>query len=184
MPPYRGYPHASDCRYHPGMPNYRRYHLPLPVFVTIVTRDRDPWLAGDYAGFLLAAMRQCKQRHPFRHYAHVILPDHFHWLFEPVDGVDFSTIVAAVKRETTWRLKERGMAGPFWQNRFYDHLIRHQADLRRHLDYIHFNPVRHGHCLRPADWPHSSYRAWQERGAYPSDWGTTAPESVTGMDLE
>jgi Transposase and inactivated derivatives len=166
------------------MPNYRRYRLDLPVFVTIVTRGRRPWLADTGIEPLLAAMREIKPQHPFRHYAHVILPDHLHWLFKPLNGSDFSGIVASLKREVTWRLKEQGLSGPFWQDRFYDHLIRDDADLQRHLDYIHFNPVKHGHCAHPADWPHSSYRAWLERGAYTPGWGATIPESITGMDIE
>ena len=50
-------------------------------------------------------------------------------------------------------MKEQGVSGPFWQARFYDHLIRDEADLRKPLDYIHFNPVRQGHCAKAADWP-------------------------------
>jgi putative transposase len=166
------------------MPNYRRHRLPLPVFVTLVTHHRMPCLAGDHAEGLLAAMRAVKLRHPYRHHAHVILPDHLHWLFGVMEGTDFSRIVAALKREFTWRMKERGMSGPFWQNRFHDHLIRDRADWDKHLDYIHYNPVKHGHCPRPEAWPYSSYHTWLARGAYPMGWGAGEPETITGMELE
>lgn len=52
-----------------------------------------------------------------------------------------------------------------------EHLIRDEDDLRRHVDYIHFNPVKHGHAVRALDWPHSSFRRWVKRGEYPVDWG-------------
>lgn len=166
------------------MPNYRRHYLALPVFVTLVTHGRTPWMVGDGAEEVLAAMRRVKQVYPFRHLAHVILPDHLHWLFELRDGTDFSRPVAALKRQATWRMKERGLAGPFWQDRFYDHLIRDEADFGAHLDYIHYNPVRHGHCGRAGDWPLSSFPSWVERGVYDPDWGVIEPGYLAGMDLE
>ncbi|WP_459874248.1 transposase, partial [Endothiovibrio diazotrophicus] len=67
------------------MPRYRRYTLPdRPVFVTVVTHEREPWLKEPRnAERLLGAMRDVKAHHSFRHLAHVIQPDHFHWLFVP-----------------------------------------------------------------------------------------------------
>lgn len=165
------------------MPNYRRHYLPVPVFVTIVTHDRIPWLLAE-ADTVLAAMRRVKARRPYRHLAHVLLPDHLHWLFAPVEPTDLSRIVAAMKREVSWRLKARGVGGPLWQDRFYDHLIRDADDLRRHLDYIHYNPVRHGLVKRAGDYAHSSFAAWRQRGVYSPDWGRAEPEAVRGMDLE
>jgi putative transposase len=64
----------------------------------------------------------------------------------------FSDLVAAVKRDVTWRLKELGSKGPFWQKRFYDHVIRDDDDFGRHLDYVHFNPVKHGFVSRAANY--------------------------------
>lgn len=154
------------------------------MFVTLVTHGRRPWLTGEHAEVVLAAMRKVKAKTPYRHLAHVILPDHLHWLFEAREAGDFSKRVAALKRKVTWRLKERNLAGPFWQDRFYDHLIRDEADLRAHLDYIHFNPVERGHCRRAADWPDSSFRAWLARGAYAPGWGEVEPGDLAGMDLE
>jgi len=166
------------------MPNYRRHYLALPVFVTVVTHGREPWIKGEQAETVLAAMRAVKIKYPFRHLAHAVLPDHLHWLFETTDENDFSRQVTALKREVTWRLKEQGLAGPFWQDRFYDHLVRDEADFQAHLDYIHFNPVKHGHCARAMDWPHSSFQSWLERGAYEADWGALEPVNLAGMDME
>lgn len=164
------------------MPNYRRYYRPGLVFVTLVTHCRRPWLV-EHAVQVSASMRRARDKHPFRHHAHVVLPDHLHWLFEPAD-TNFSAVVAAFKRDLTWALKAGGVTGLLWQDRFYDHLIRDDGDLHRHLDYIHYNPVKHGHCARPADWPYSSFHAWRERGAYAGDWGNHEPADVADMQLD
>jgi putative transposase len=58
-----------------------------------------------------------------------------------------------------------------WQRRFWEHAIRDDADLESHIDYIHFNPVKHAKVTRVADWPHSSFHRFVERGLLPSDWG-------------
>lgn len=136
---------------------------------------------------LLSAMHRVKDKHPFRHFAHVIMPDHMHWLFAPEERTDFSVIVAAVKRDVTWRLKEQGkLDRPLWQNRFYDHVVRDEDDFSRHLDYIHFNPVRHGLAADPGDYPWSSFSEWCKKEAYPSRWGESGdmPAGIRNMDLE
>lgn len=171
------------------MPNYRRHYVPgHAVFVTLVTFERRPWLTEpDNRETLLSAMHRAKARHSFDHVAHVILPDHLHWMFIPGKQANFSVIVAAVKRDVTWRMKEKGEAdSPLWQNRFYDHVIRDENDFARHLDYIHFNPVRHGVAVSPGSYAWSSFSSWCEKGVYPLDWGETGniPESIRDMNLE
>lgn len=165
------------------MPNYRRYYLDRPVFLTLVTAERTPWLAAR-APLAIEVVRRVKALYPFRHLAHVILPDHMHWLIEPVHGVNFSQVVASFKRGMTAELKGDGTRPPFWQKRFYDHLIRDEVDFQRHLDYIHYNPVKHGHAAEPGAWPHSSFRHWLERGYYAEDWGRMEPGGIGGMELE
>jgi putative transposase len=168
------------------MPHYRRYLLEgRVVFVTLVTHHRRPWL-GETARVetLLESMKRVKAHRPFRHIAHVVLPDHMHWMFRPADD-DFSKIVGAVKRDVSWRLKEAGrILPPYWQSRFYDHIIRDEADLRRHLDYIHFNPVRHGVAPSAAAYIYSSFGAWRDRGVYDDGWGDAEPRGLSEMDLE
>lgn len=169
------------------MPNYRRYYLRgHPIFVTVVTHERRPWLDDAVrVELLLESMRRVKVVYPFRHAAHVLMSDHLHWMFEPADG-NFSRIVAAVKRDASWRLKQLGGNGlpPYWQSRFYDHVIRDEQDFERHLHYIHYNPVKHGVAPHPAGYTRSSFRNWVERGVYDEVWGTTEPESIRQLDLE
>lgn len=186
LPPYGlTVPGCSDLDDTFDMPNYRRYPLPgHPVFLTIVTHDRRPWLGNDSCiEILLASMRWAKTRYPFRHLAHVVLPDHMHLMLLPNQG-RCSDLVGAIKRDTTWRLKESGLLGPFWQNRFYDHIIRDDEDFGRHLDYLHYNPVKHGYVSSVADYRWSSFLEWVQREVYPKDWGSVAPEGIQDMDLE
>jgi putative transposase len=168
------------------MPNYRRYRIPgRPVFVTIVTHGRNPWLESDTnVARLLEAIRWAKTKYPFRHLAHVILPDHLHWLFLPEDVGRYPELVGAIKRDTTWRMKEAGLTGPFWQHRFYDHVIRDDEDFARHLDYIHYNPVKHGYAARTLDYGRSSFAEWVKRDVYAPDWGSVETERIRGMGLE
>lgn len=64
-----------------------------------------------------------------------------------------------------------------WQRRFWEHCIRDESDFQRHCDYIHWNPVKHGHASTPAAWPYSTFRRFVERGVYPPDW-CGAPEDM------
>lgn len=127
------------------------------------------------------AMRYVKHRHPFRLEAWVVLPEHLHciWTLPPGDS-DFSTrwnllkgnfsrSVEKGERISCSRAKrrERGL----WQRRYWEHLIRDQEDFNRHIDYIHWNPVKHGWANRVSDWPHSSFHAYVARGVYPITWG-------------
>jgi putative transposase len=94
-----------------------------------------------------------------------------HLLIVPDVDTGVARIVGAFKREVTWSLRSRPpVRGALWQSRFYDHVIRDEDDLYRHLDYIHFNPVKHGYCLDPAEYQWSSLRTWQKRGVYPPGW--------------
>ena len=71
---------------------------------------------------------------------------------------------------------ERGI----WQRRFWEHQIRDDADLARHMDYIHYNPVKHGWAETPAAWPHSSFAHHMSRGTYPANWAAGDGVDVRG----
>jgi len=132
-------------------------------------------------------MQWVEEKYDFRSLAYVILPDHLHWLMCSDSAANCSRIVSAFKRDVIWRMKEASSdaaVSPLWQKRFYDHVIRDANDLGRHLDYIHFNPVKHGYVNRPADYPHSSFSEWVRYGVYEPGWGLSAPETQKGMDLE
>jgi len=166
------------------MPNYRRYYVSgRPVFVTLVAHERRPWLVSSVE-ILRDSWTRVKECSSFRHLAHVVMPDHLHWLFEPAKDGNFSAIVGAFKRDVTWRMKEAGTSGPLWQSRFYDHLIRDDTDFARHVDYIHYNPVKHGISTDAGDCPHSSFSSWIKRGMYTPDWGRSTPAEIADWNLE
>ncbi|MCP4409944.1 MAG: transposase, partial [Gammaproteobacteria bacterium] len=132
--------------------------------------------------------RKVKEGHPFKINAMVVLPDHLHciWTLPPGD-VDYKTRWALIKagfsrgiplgeRRSRSRLK-RGERG-IWQRRYWEHLIRDDRDYRRHVDYIHWNPVKHGWVNRVADWPHSSFHGYLRRGIVPADWAGEPDENL------
>ncbi|MCQ8130423.1 REP-associated tyrosine transposase [Methylomonas rivi] len=167
------------------MTDIRRYSADnRPVFITAVCYQRKPVLANaSEKELLLTVMREVKAEMPFRLLAYVILDDHFHWLIKPEPDVAFSSIVQSVKLRFTHRYKRaQNLIQPvtLWQKRFWDHLIRDQDDLHQHLDYIHYNPVKHGRVSDPADYPWSSFLAHQANGSYPNGWGTTQPPASIG----
>ena len=172
------------------MPNFRRYYIPDSlVFITSVTNMRYPFLEGKNAGTLYAVMNRVKLIHPYEIVAYSILPDHFHWIILPQDARgDFSTIMHSVKLNFSrqWR-KENPDQQPIklWQNRFWDHVIRDEDDLSRHIDYIHWNSVKHQVALKPDDWKASSFQIYVDQGYYESDWGSDGePKRLAGINWE
>lgn len=70
-----------------------------------------------------------------------------------------------------------------WQRCFWEHQIRDDTDYARHMDYIHWNPVKHGLVKRVADWPYSTFHKFVERGVYPHDWGASTPTALDDFDF-
>jgi putative transposase len=148
-----------------------------------VTERRAAILGNDWArDWLRAAFRDCRQRWPFRVDALVMLPDHLHclWTLPPGDA-DYSTRWMRIKSHFTRRcaVSLKTTRSPalrhkreqtIWQHRYWEHQIRDEQDFERHCDYLHYNPVKHGHVTRVADWPYSSFHRFVENGAYPLDW--------------
>jgi putative transposase len=125
--------------------------------------------------------RLVQQRLGFETIAICILPDHLHAVWSLPEGdANFSLRWSQIKSgfsrglsATTLRSvrqlakREKGL----WQRRYWEHAIRDEADLERHVNYIHFNPVKHGFVGRVRDWPHSSFHHYVARGDLPEDWG-------------
>ena len=149
--------------------------------VNLAERNNNDLLIANIE-LLRAAFRLTKQAHPFSIEACVILPEHLHCIWRlPEDDNDFSKRWRLIKTHfsknisvnerisnSRKRKKERGL----WQRRFWEHLIRDEQDYQNHLDYIHYNPVKHGYVQQAIDWPYSSFHLWVEREVYPRDWAT------------
>lgn len=164
------------------MPRYRRARAPgASYFFTVTLHDRKCDLLVREIDLLRRCVRAARDRHPFYIDAWVVLPDHMHciWTLPPGDA-DYSLRWQVIKHSFSKRLpateprtatqQRRGERG-IWQRRYWEHLIRDENDYRRHLDYIHYNPIKHGHVTRLADWPYSSFHRAVAAGLYPADWG-------------
>ena len=154
------------------MSKLRRHgDLKNTCFMTCVTYQRHKILIED-VDLLKAAFRNVWSRTKFDLLAYVVLPDHFHCIINPRSR-DYANIAQRVKMSfgMLHRTKAGMTAGRIWQHRFWDHIIRDQDDMNRHVDYIHYNPVKHGFVDRLFDWHHSSIHDDRYKGVYPPDWG-------------
>ncbi len=158
-------------------------------FFTVVTHQRKPIFDNELnIEALRTSFKQEMQRRPFTLEAVVVLPDHLHCLWQlPKNDTDFSSRWREIKKSTTKQLtrycterKERNV----WQKRFWEHKIRDENDWRTHIDYIHYNPVKHGYVVAPRLWRHSSFLKWVKQGAYDIDWGNVEPKNISGLDFE
>lgn len=131
-------------------------------------------------------LRKTKEKYLFELPALVILPDHFHLLLKPI-GCNFSEIMLSFKKRFTDNFKKRKWITVnfnFWQSRFWDHVIRDAKDFKKHLDYIHYNPVKHGYVTEPEEWKFSSYLKWVKRGEYRIGWGHREIQGLEGLNFE
>ncbi|MBK5206101.1 MAG: transposase [Polaromonas sp.] len=158
---------------------YRRAFTPGGTFFfTLVTQERRAVFASAAAvEALRGAFRAVHTSRPFEIAAMVVMPEHLHciWTLPPGDA-DFSTRWRLIK---TWFTKHHaadGRAQAVWQPRYWEHQIREDADFAHHVDYIHYNPVKHGLAKSPWDWPYSSFRRHVEAGVYPANWGENVIE--------
>jgi putative transposase len=169
--------------------NIRRYETTgRPVFITAVCYRRKPYLETEWQKeLLLSVMREVKLSSGFAMHAYVILDDHFHWIITPV-GQNFSAIMQSIKLRFVHRYKKaigKKEQATLWQRRFWDHVIRNSEDLHRHMDYIHYNPIKHGYVSKPLDYKWSSFNTHVRMENYAANWGTdTISEAIHTMNLE
>ena len=164
------------------MPNYRRIRMKGGCyFFTVVTESRQHILTSNIE-LLRYAFRKAMVKYPFRIDGFVVLPDHLHCIWTlPDHDDDYAIRWRLIKNYFSRGLKKgeyvesnrckRGGRG-IWQRRFWEHLIQHEKDYQRHLDYIHYNPVKHGYVARPGDWPYTSFHKCVRRGLYEMDWAS------------
>ena len=163
------------------MSNLRRYNqVGFTYFTTSVTFDRNPFLIENIDLFY-SALARAKELFDFEVPAWVVPPEHFHFLIFQ-RSTDLSRVLKGFKQGfgLLYRQRLRIRAGKVWQLRFWDHIIRDEEDFNRHVDYIHYNPVKHGYVRRPIDYPHSSFREYVKEGLYRPDWGVKEAPFLEG----
>jgi putative transposase len=169
------------------VPEYRRANIPgSSVFLTLITYDRVKlFSAPENIERLRQACAVVVAEKPFTIDAAVILPEHIHFLWTlPPGDRDYSYRVGRMKVLFTRALRgannlpddvcesrKKHRESDVWQRRFYEHTIRDEFDFRKHLDYLHFNPVKHGLVNCVHDWEYSSFHRGVKRGDYDVSWG-------------
>jgi putative transposase len=174
------------------MPQYHRHWCPGGTcFFTHTLRQRDGNdLLIRHIELLREAVRIVRRTHPFHIHGWVVLPEHLHCVIELPDGdanfaLRWSLIKLIFSRSLPLREKRFARRGQrersVWQRDYWEHLIRDEADLRAHLDYLHFNPVKHGLAERVADWPYSTFHRLVRDGVYPADWAASTLPGPRGL---
>ena len=162
--------------------NYKRLYIPNSIiFITIVTSKRRNILIKNIE-LLKFSIQNAHKYYNFKIYAICVLNDHVHLLIKPDNINEFSKIILLIKRtfskkldintitdykpsESNIKRKERDI----WQRRFWEHTIRNEEDLYRHIDYIHYNPMKH-YQIVPKDWKYSTFNKFVKNGYYETDW--------------
>jgi putative transposase len=172
------------------MVRYRRNFIPGGTyFFTVTLADRRSSVLVDHVDALRQAFRATRHERPFAIDAIVILPDHLHAIFTlPAVDADFSGRWRRIKGHFSSHAigaaiaiaRDANSEYALWQCRFWEHTIRDENDFARHVDYIHFNPVKHALVSRVRDWPHSSFHQYVRAGLLPDDWAGDVSEG--GVD--
>jgi putative transposase len=150
-------------------------------FFTVNLADRNETLLVDHIDDLRLAFKKVKTSHPFIIDAIVVLPEHLHTIWTlPKSDADFSTRWRLIKswfskslpkKESITLSRKYKSERSIWQRRFWEHEIRDEVDFGRHVDYIYYNPVKHGYVKNVIDWRYSSFQRDLEKNIYPKDWG-------------
>ena len=169
------------------MPQYRRVYIPGGTFfLTVVTYKRQPLFAEPAnVAMLRSAVATVKSEMPFQIIGAVVLPDHLHFLWTlPPSDTNYSKRLGRIKVAFTHSLRgKRSLPknlprsrqlrreSDVWQRRFWERTVWSEEDFQRYIEYIHYNPVKHGLVSCPHLWQYSSFHSWVRQGVYADDWG-------------
>lgn len=159
-------------------------------FFTVVTEKRRPIFADkESLALLREAFKKVMIKRPFTIDAMVVLPDHLHCIWTlPSNDADFSTRWRLIKTyfskhyqhqiPVTNKNRINKQQQDIWQHRGWEHCLRDENDLLRHIEYVHYNPVKHGYVERAVDWESSSFHRYVKQGLVGEQWG------VGGLTLD
>jgi putative transposase len=180
--------------------DYRRnYVAGGTYFFTLVTENRKPYFKlAENCTIFMDAIRYVQKNHPFDLVAYVIMPDHIHMIWTlPEDDSNYSTRLRLVKSYFTRKMKNRPQVQnisrllkgeqEIWQRRFWEHTCKDDRDLENHIDYLHFNPCKHGFSTEPYLWNYSSFGEFVKNGYYPPNWAENVEKTrnfTTDGELE
>jgi putative transposase len=155
-------------------------------FFTIATRNRAPFLCKQSSVLSMRdAIRTVSRHRPFSLHAFVLLPDHLHCIWTlPLNDPDVTGRWNEIKNEFSRGIHtspapavpDREDPDSLWRPGLNEHRILDDRDFVSHVEYIHFNPVKHGLVSLPRTWPHSTFLRYVERGLYLPDWGSAGED--------
>ena len=162
--------------------NYKRLYIPNSIiFITIVTSKRRNILIKNIE-LLKFSIKNAHKYYNFEIYAIGVMKDHVHLLIKPDNINEYSKIILLIKRTFSKKIDINTIADyeqsesnikrqerDIWQRRFWEHTIRNEEDLYRHIDYIHYNPMKH-YQIVPKDWKYSTFNKFVKNGYYETDW--------------
>lgn len=182
------------------MSNYRRffskdYNI---VFFTIVTNNRIPVLI-DNIEILRKSFLYAKEKFSFEIVSAVVLNDHIHLILKLQSTNDYPEIIRLIKYYFSMHIKNGGQSGSvptlqvsdsknkkrekgIWQRRYWEHTIRDEVDFNKHIDYIHYNPIKHGYVKMAKDWEYSTFKKFVNDGYYDANWCDFS--KCEGLDYE
>ena len=165
------------------MPNYIRNRIKggCYFFTTNLLERHNNQLLIDHIDLLRESIQSIKNKYPFHIDGWVVLPEHMHFIITlPPEDDDYTKRIRLIKSSFSKKLEKTEYRSPvrqsrnergIWQRRYWEHAIRNEHDYARHMDYLHFNPVKHGYVSTVIDWPYSTFHRLVKQGVYPSDWG-------------
>ena len=174
------------------MPDYRRNRIAGGCYfftINLLERYQNPLLVQQIE-LLRDVVRRVRLRHPFYINAWVVLPDHMHCIWTlPKGDDDYANRIRLLKTlfskeipktESRSNVRQRKGERGIWQRRYWEHTICDDRDYASHMDYLHYNPVKHGYVGKVMDWPYSSFQHHVQQGHYPEHWGASNIELDVG----
>lgn len=163
--------------------NYRRAYIEnSKIFITMVTNKRRHILINNI-DIIRESIKQIKNKIPFKIEAIVILPDHIHMTIQPQEIKKYPEIIKGIKTHFSRNIDETKLEDykltesrkekkekDIWQRRYWEHTITDEEDLGKHIDYIHYNPIKHGYVKQPKEWKYSTFKKYVKQGLYDENW--------------
>ncbi len=163
--------------------NYKRVFIPNSyVHLIVVAYNRKDIFVKNIE-LLRNSFKNAKQYYNFEILAICVLPEHIHMILNPNNINDYPKIITSIKyyfsknydvgvETPTYGYINKGEKGIF-QRRYFEHTICSQEELNNHINYIHYNPVKHGYVKSVKDWEYSSFHKFVENNLYDNSWGCT-----------
>lgn len=164
------------------MSNYRRVFIQNScVFLTIITHNRKPILINNIE-LLREAFKNVNKLYDYEIIACAILPEHIHVILKLKHIQNYPKIISSIKHYFSRKLnvkvedltkskikkREKGI----WHRRYFEHTIIDEIDLNKHIDYVHYNPIKHDHVKHVKDWKYSTFHKFVKNNMYDLNWGS------------